>query len=452
MLIRFNVSNFMSFKEVTEFNMLSSKGNGYKQHLTHLQTTKSGINVLKAAAIYGANASGKSNLVNAIEYLKNIVTGEGIDILVPLSKRFRLDDNYKTKPTTFRIEFVYRDIHFDYALEIEKGKIKEEWLYEIVSVEKEKETLLFERKNNKVTLGDYFTKSKIDVSYIEKFLSKELTEKQCVLNAMYDRIDGDEKIDTIYKAFEDLFIVTPQTYNSNYPFSLMSNDHSKEFTENILKNSNTGIEKLDVQVVEADKFFNYDDDDFKQSIIDKLENKLSDEKEKNKIVFFYTRNEYYTIDKIDGKYFVSILKTKHFNSNNLFEFNEESDGTNRLFELIPAFDGLTREGNMVYIIDELERSLHPILAKELLQLFVNNSHLNSQLIFTTHETHLLDLELFRQDEIWFTEKKADGSSSFYPLSDYKPREDKNIRSGYLEGRYGGIPFLGDFSKLVKDNE
>jgi AAA15 family ATPase/GTPase len=232
----------------------------------------------------------------------------------------------------------------------------------------------------------------------------------------------------------------------------MSNDHSKEFTENILKNSNTGIEKLDVQVVEADKFFNYDDDDFKQSIIDKLENKLSDEKEKNKIVFFYTRNEYYTIDKIDGKYFVSILKTKHFNSNNLFEFNEESDGTNRLFELIPAFDGLTREGNMVYIIDELERSLHPILAKELLQLFVNNSHLNSQLIFTTHETHLLDLELFRQDEIWFTEKKADGSSSFYPLSDYKPREDKNIRSGYLEGRYGGIPFLGDFSKLVKDNE
>lgn len=448
MLIRFIVGNFMSFKEETEFNMLSSKGNGYKQHLNHLQTTKSGVNLLKTAAIYGANASGKSNLVTAIQYLKSIVVGDDIDILVPLSKRFRLDDNYKTKSTTFRIEFVYKDIHFDYAVEIEKGKIKEEWLYEIISVEKEKDILLFERTNNKVTFGDYFVKNKIDISYIEKFLDKELTDKQCVLNAMYDRIDGDNKIDTIYEAFEKLLIVTPQTYNSIYPFSLMSDDHSKEFTENILKNSNTGIEKLDIQIVEADKFFSYDDDDFKQDIIDKLENRLADDKIKSKTISFYTRNEYYTIDKTDGKYFVSILKTKHFNSNNLFEFNEESDGTNRLFELIPAFDGLTREGNMLYIIDELERSLHPILAKELLQLFVNNSHLNSQLIFTTHETHLLDLELLRQDEIWFTEKKIDGSSSFYPLSDYKPREDKNIRSGYLEGRYGGIPFLGDFSKLV----
>ncbi len=448
MLIRFIVSNFMSFKDDTEFNMLTSKGNGYKQHLNHLQHIKSGTSVLKTAAIYGANASGKSNLVNSINYLKEIVTNDDVDILVPLSKRFRLDENYKTKPTTFRIEFTYKDVHYDYALEIEKGKIKEEWLYEIISIEKEKEILLFERKNNKVTFGEYFYKNKIDISYIEKFLSKELSEKQCALNAMYDRIDGDEKIDNAFDAFGNILIVTPQTYNSIYPFSIMSNLHSKEFAENILKNSNTGIEKLDVQVIEAEKFFSYDDEDFKQDLIDKLENKISDENENNKTVSFFTRNEFYTINKSEGKYLVSILKTKHFNSDSLFEFNEESDGTNRLFELIPAFDGLTSEGNMVYIIDELERSLHPILAKELLHLFVNNSKPNSQLIFTTHETHLLDLDLLRQDEIWFTEKKIDGSSSFYPLSDYKPREDKNIRNGYLEGRYGGIPFLGDFSKLV----
>ncbi|WP_396152795.1 ATP/GTP-binding protein [Flavobacterium sp.] len=438
----------MSFKDDTEFNMLTSKGNGYKQHLNHLQHIKSGTSVLKTAAIYGANASGKSNLVNSINYLKEIVTNDDVDILVPLSKRFRLDENYKTKPTTFRIEFTYKDVHYDYALEIEKGKIKEEWLYEIISIEKEKEILLFERKNNKVTFGEYFYKNKIDISYIEKFLSKELSEKQCALNAMYDRIDGDEKIDNAFDAFGNILIVTPQTYNSIYPFSIMSNLHSKEFAENILKNSNTGIEKLDVQVIEAEKFFSYDDEDFKQDLIDKLENKISDENENNKNVSFFTRNEFYTINKSEGKYLVSILKTKHFNSDSLFEFNEESDGTNRLFELIPAFDGLTSEGNMVYIIDELERSLHPILAKELLHLFVNNSKPNSQLIFTTHETHLLDLDLLRQDEIWFTEKKIDGSSSFYPLSDYKPREDKNIRNGYLEGRYGGIPFLGDFSKLV----
>lgn len=438
----------MSFKEDTEFNMLTSKGNGYKQHLNHLQPINSGISILKTAAIYGANASGKSNLVNSINYLKKIVISDDVDILVPLSKRFRLDENYKTKPTTFRIEFTYKDIHYDYALEIEKGKIKEEWLYEIISIEKEKEILLFERKNNKVTFGEYFSENNIDISYIEKFLSKELSERQCALNAMFGRIDGNEKIDNAFEAFENFLIVTPQTYNSTYPFSIMSDTHSKEFAENILKNSNTGIEKLDVQIIEAEKFFSYDDEDFKQDLIDQLENKISDENENNKSISFYTRNEFYTIKKSDGKYLVSILKTKHFNSESLFEFNEESDGTNRLFELIPAFDGLTSEGNMIYIIDELERSLHPILAKELLNLFVNNSKPNSQLIFTTHETHLLDLELLRQDEIWFAEKRIDGSSSFYPLSDYKPREDKNIRNGYLEGRYGGIPFLGDFSKLI----
>ena len=107
---------------------------------------------------------------------------------------------------------------------------------------------------------------------------------------------------------------------------------------------------------------------------------------------------------------------------------------------------------IIYIVDELERSLHPILAKQLLKLYSENSKSNSQLIFTTHESHLLDDELLRRDEIWFTEKKADGSSEFYPLSNFNPRGDKVLERGYLQGRYGGIPFLGDFSKLLIDED
>ena len=156
------------------------------------------------------------------------------------------------------------------------------------------------------------------------------------------------------------------------------------------------------------------------------------------------------LKKKGDKYYISILKTKHFNSDELFDLYEESDGTNRLYELSPAFEQLIHESDIVYIIDELERSMHPLLAKELLKLFSSSKTTKSQLIFTTHESHLLDDSLLRRDEIWFTEKKSDGSTKLYPLSDFNPRGDKVLERGYLQGRYGGIPFLGDFSKLLID--
>jgi len=446
MLIRFVVSNFMSFKEETEFNMLPSKGKGYKKHPNHLKSTNSGIDVLKTAAVYGANASGKSNLIKAIGYLKDLILDDNEGLVMPQSKRFRLDDSYKSKSTTFRIEYEFRNIHFDYGLEVDKGIIKEEWLYIVESVKKQKENLLFSRKNNLVVFGEHF--SKIDTSYVEKYLSKELKTTQCAINAIYDNIDDDELIDTFYEGIGRLTIVNPQSFNSEYAFSIISEEKSKSYVEEILGKSNTGIEELVVEDISADKFFSYEEEDVKLDFIDKIENQIDKLKENERCgVFFYNRNQYNLFKKVDDKYFVSVIKTKHSKSNNLFDLIEESDGTNRLFELAPAFEDLTGEEELVYIVDELERSMHPILAKELLKLYVENSASKSQLIFTTHESHLLDLELLRQDEIWFAEKKLDGSSIFYPLSDFNPREDKNIRLGYLEGRYGGIPFLGDFSKL-----
>lgn len=452
MLIRFVVSNFMSFKNETEFNMLPSKGKGYKKHPNHLIPISSGIDVLKTAAIYGANASGKSNLVKAIEYLKELIQGSNEGIIMPQSKRFRIEDSFKSKSTTFRIEYEFRNIHFDYGLEIDKGKIKEEWLYRINSVKKQKDELLFIRKDNLVTFGDHF--KDIDTSYVEKYLEKELRATQCALNGIYNNIDDDELVDTFYEGIERLAIISPHSFNSEYAFSIILKEKSKSYVENILRKSNTGIEELVVEDISVDKFFSYEEEDTKLDFIDKLEAEIDmeteteTETETEKLgIFFYNRNQYNLFKKVDDKYFVSVIKTKHFGSDNLFDLIEESDGTNRLFELAPAFEYLTGDEDLVYILDELERSMHPTLAKELLKIFVDNSTSKSQLIFTTHESHLLDLDLLRQDEIWFTEKKLDGSSTFYPLSDFNPREDKNIRLGYLEGRYGGIPFLGDFSKL-----
>ena len=131
----------------------------------------------------------------------------------------------------------------------------------------------------------------------------------------------------------------------------------------------------------------------------------------------------------------------------LFEIYEESDGTQRLFDLIPALIELSNN-DRVFVIDEVDRSLHPNLTKSLIEYFLLNSKgLKNQLILTSHESSLLDLKLLRKDEIWFTEKRPSGSTSLYSLEEYKPRFDKEIRKGYLQGRFGAIPLISNLKDL-----
>ncbi|WP_394775542.1 ATP/GTP-binding protein [Flavobacterium sp.] len=442
----------MSFKDETEFNMLPSKGNGSRQLTNHIKKTKSGVEVLKTAAIYGANAAGKSNLVRAIAFLKSIVIND-VELLVPQSKRFRLDKTYLEKPSTFRIEYEYQGIHFDYAVEIFKGKIREEWLYLINSVKKNKEELLFKRSNKEVEFGEYF-KNKDDVLFAKKLLKKQLKDNETVLNKCYLLLESDIILDKISEAFSKIHLVFPNSINIEFTESVLLGTRKLDFANKILTNSKTGIEQIIRRKIESDLFFGLDDINVKNNLIDELESDIQNntDKTKRKAIVFNYRDKHYGFIKEDISYFVLVLCTKHENSNFMFDFNEESDGTNRLFELAPAFEELLYEDDFVYIIDELERSMHPLLAKELLRTYSLNSKTNSQLIFTTHESHLLDDNLLRRDEIWFTEKKSDGSTEFYPLSNFNPRGDKVLERGYLEGRYGGIPFLGDFSKLMKSNE
>jgi uncharacterized protein len=453
MLIRFTVSNFMSFKEETEFNMLTGKGNGSRNLPNHIKKTKSGIEILKTAAIYGANAAGKSNLVKAIAFLKSIVVND-VELLIPQNKRFRIDKTYLEKPSTFRIEYEYQGIHFDYAVEIFKGKIKEEWLYLIDSVSKSKEELLFKRQNDDVTFGDAF-KGKFELAVAELFLKKELKTNQTVLSNCYSLFEENKILDKIIEAFSNIHIVFPNSINVDFTQSVLLGNKKLDFVEKMLSNGKTGIEKIVLKPVLADFFFGLDDENVKIDLIDKLENLIenSDKLVPDSVLVFPYRNKNYSLVKRENDYYVFMLCTKHEFSNFTFDFEEESDGTNRLFELSPAFEQLIYEDDVVYIIDELERSMHPLLAKELLKLYALNSTSKSQLIFTTHESHLLDDDLLRRDEIWFTEKKSDGSTEFYPLSNFNPRGDKVLERGYLQGRYGGIPFLGNFSKLlVSENQ
>jgi AAA15 family ATPase/GTPase len=147
---------------------------------------------------------------------------------------------------------------------------------------------------------------------------------------------------------------------------------------------------------------------------------------------------------------IKSLITYHLNNKGqivTFSSNEESDGTLRLLELLPILYYILSEQTII-IIDEIEHSIHPNLLKQLITKFSENKETKGQLIFTTHETHLLDQEIFRQDEIWMAEKNSNGATELYPMSDFNVRYDLDIRKGYLNGRFGGIPFLHNFKDLT----
>jgi len=451
MLIRFVINNFMSFKDNAEFNMLIGKN--YKSHMNHVKKTKSKVGLIKAAAVYGANGSGKSNLVNAIEFLKNLVDPDYNKLnnkpLMPMSKRFKIDPNYINKPTSFRIEFEMDSIHFDYGIELFKSEIVDEWLYIIDSIDKDNEKLTFHRKKGKsISYGEILNKE--DLEFAKKYERKILRANEPFISKSEDIFGKNRIFKKFHIWFEKLIIIHP--YGEPLTIPQISRRISlKDFSCKILRESKTGINGLIVKEIPIEDFFGYEDEDLKNEILESLsdyvdKSKSGGEHEKYSFgVLFDHKGSIYHATIVDNKPIILVLSSIH-GDNIEFDLDEESDGTNRLIELMPPFYKLLHNDNVV-IIDEIERSMHPILARQLLELYLSKSETKSQLIFTTHESNLLDLELFRQDEIWFVEKKEEGSSEFYPLSDFGERYDKDIRKGYLQGRYGAIPFMSNLKDL-----
>jgi len=202
------------------------------------------------------------------------------------------------------------------------------------------------------------------------------------------------------------------------------------------------VTKIALETIDFDNYFGSEDAELKAEIIGELE-------EDDDIVL--TReNGNVLITKENNKIVVKKMMALHLAEDGQdisFEFENESDGTRRLLDFIPAFDGILQH-DVTFIIDEIDQSLHPALLKALVHKIMTDEATKGQLIFTTHESNLLDLDIFRQDEIWFVEKdRKTGGSQLYSLSEFKPRYDLDIRKGYLKGRFGAIPFLASLEDL-----
>ncbi|HAH22802.1 MAG TPA: hypothetical protein DCL77_03395 [Prolixibacteraceae bacterium] len=439
MLIRFVVSNFLSFDEEREFNMLAGS---FKTHKHHVYNTGK-VDVLKAAAIYGANGAGKSNLIKAIEFLQETVEKGGIKKSVN-DKKFKLNLANKSKPVSFEIEFSIDKKLFAYGVSFNNNEVVEEWLYESGVTSDDK--LVFERKISKsgkpnIKVADKYQKTQKQKFLIE-LMEESLLKPGELLLGKSEELKIKEITSMRYNIEKSIVIIHPGSKFQGLVPHLSTSDRFKDFANGLLKTFDTGVSELGIETIDFEKFFGEDDEKIKKEIIEDIQD--------NESFIINTGSGGIRISKVKEKYIVEKVVAKHLNSDGnkiTFDLTEESDGTQRLLDFIPAFDGIL-QNDITFIIDEIDQSLHPALLKALVHKIMTNENTKGQLIFTTHESNLLDLEIFRQDEIWFAEKeRKTGSTQLYSLSDYKPRYDLDIRKGYLKGRFGAIPFLASLEDL-----
>jgi AAA15 family ATPase/GTPase len=453
MLLRFSVGNFLSFKEAVEFKMAAGKAQKLSNHVAELSDGK---RVLKGGFVFGANASGKSNLVQAIEFARTVIL-YGANIVECSQRHFRIDSAYKEKPGFFQFD-IYVDGHYysyGFAISYKSAEIEEEWLYCI----DDGESLIFERSRDK--------EGQMKISYNIQFKGKFKGKKERMRFELYaEDIDKDEMkkktflLDMVmrsshdleaYQAFRSavkwfrkLCVIHPDSRYLNHE-ALIEDDSQRLILGRLLKYFDTGIETIAKNKKDLEEVFISMPDERKAAIKEDLVKK-SEKGEGRAVINF--KGARYELMMEDGEIKVSEVVYDHGNPEDLFEYGDESDGTRRLFDFLPLY--CFALSDCVFLIDEIDRSLHTKAVREFISLFLSKED-RSQLIATTHDTNIFDLDFLRQDEIWLVERDRDHSSKIRPLSFYKPIADKeDAGRDYLVGRYGAVPVFDNLALLADE--
>ena len=447
MLIRFIVENIFSFDDRKEFQMFPVKT--LKTLKNHIYDIKD-LNLLKMASIYGANGSGKSNLLKSIYILQKLVENKkNANDAKDAIFKFHSPNNRKQ---VLAVEFFEGSNAFYYGLELEDGIVVTEELF-LSGLGKTEDTLVYERKTDKnknttIKFMEEFENSEKNRMLKELIIAEFVKPEETIIKILSNR--ENEFFDVVKNAYrwfsESLLILFPESKFSLTDFFAESSPELISELETIIVELNVGIKSITTNKIELMDYLGKNDEKLADQIkkrVDKSEKKYIPINDKNK------EGSTCAVIKQNEDYFVIKPVFKHVGKNGkeaIFDLSEESDGTIRVIDLIPVFK-IIAENHCTIFIDEIERSLHPNLIKELINGFSLTESTKGQLIFTTHESNLLDQEIFRQDEIWFTEKDQNASTDIYSLSNFKVHKTKDIRKGYLCGRYGSIPFLSNIKDL-----
>jgi len=441
MLIRFTVENYLSFNAEVALSMVAGKYRLLPHHIIK-RSKRNDVNLLKAAVIYGANASGKSNLVKAIEFGKNIIVeGTKTAQKIPV-KIFKLDAEKYQEPTKLQYEIKVKEKIYSYGFSLDSSRIHSEWL-QILG--RGQYTSLFERKTNEnnqvdVNISKNLYSTTKEKNFLE-FVAQGTRPNQLFLTEAVQRNVSHFK--DVYEWFsEKLKIIFPDSSFAGLELFFKQSEvigiKKSEFL-NILKAFDTGISNVLIKQYPINKI------NLPPEIKEKIEKTLIKENQVAIVKNVHMKEKHTISRSKDGELIALKLFIQHKMKNSkeevTFDLSEESDGTIRMMDFIPALTDLQINDD-VYIIDEIDRSLHPHITTAILDIFLNrNKPHNNQLIVTTHESNLLNFDLLRRDEIWFVNKNEYGESEIFSLEEFKPRYDKDIRKGYLFGRFGAIPSL-----------
>jgi hypothetical protein len=441
MLIKFTVENYLSFHDRVDFNMIASNETRHGHHVVKGQS-KSHIDLLRTSIIYGANEAGKSNLIKAMGFAKEFIVdgvekSESIDAI-----NFKLEKTCYQKPSRFEFEFRYKSKQFAYGFSIDKRKVYEEWLFEIGH---DLEVSIFERNDNSIRFNfdhDIFLGSCEKEKQRIDYEAESTRENLLFLTNCKER--NIKQFDLVYEWFDDCLTIIFPTSEVGYilPLLLLKEDTDFRYLFNtILQSFGFDIKRIDIKEEKIDI------DIFPSKIQDSIKKDL-----KKDSIAILSSNESYISREQDGelkRLELVILRNDQDNGEVAFELAEESDGTRRIIEFIPMLIRLSK-GHSVFVIDEIERSLHVLLIKKLFEFMLNNKkmleNVESQLIASTHEINLLDKKLFRKDEMWFVSKNR-GKSRVYSLANADV-DDLDLPKGYLNGRFGAIPFIQEITELT----
>ncbi|MCL5974827.1 MAG: ATP-binding protein [Gammaproteobacteria bacterium] len=422
MLIEMNVANFRSLKGTQTFSLAKGKGN--ELELTNVFTVKaaSDYELLRSAVIYGPNASGKSNFLLALKTMKHIViesaTTQQRGDLLPVMP-FKLCPDSRTAPSEFEVTFLVDGVRYQYGFTATPEQIREEWL---LAYPKGRPQRWFTRQWNA-------EKSQFEWDLGNSLLGeKQLWQKSTRDNALFLSTAvqlNSEQLRPVFDWFKDTIrLSNVGGWLPTFSASLCERGEKSKVME-FLHAADIHIDDV---LVESKVF---DPNDLPAEMPEALRN----------VVIGEMRNKK-TLE----------IKTVHQGSDGkpvIFDFDEESDGTRKLFAYAgPWIDAL--ENGYVLFIDELHDNLHPRLVRFLVELFHNSdtNPKNAQLIFTTHETSILNQDVFRRDQVWFCEKNKLQATDLYPLSDFSPRKGReNLEMAYLSGRYGALPFVRNLRRV-----
>jgi AAA15 family ATPase/GTPase len=426
MLLEFRCKNFRSFRDEQKISLVAARTRSQELDKRLIETKIKGVAGLRCAAIYGSNGSGKSNLLKAMAQFSVMISAsqkrwDSTD-KIPVWDPFMLDENSRSGETEFEATVLIDEVEYRYGFRFNETVISEEWLYEYAP----KERTLFRRKTLDGRVEVDFVGRNLTGSTLETI--RQLTRPNSLFLSAAAQ-NNYERLAIIQKWFVDRFnIINGQDCTQMLPFTadLCKQEEIKGRVIKLISFADFGVE--DFEVVEEDA-----PEGFKKmytamvraakEVSPEMADKMG---ERDSFVHSEVRMMH---RGADGKLYP--LAT-----------NQQSRGTLAYFSVLgPLLDEL-KDGSIL-LIDELESSMHPLLVRQLVRVF-NDPGLNpkgAQIIFTTHNTGILDPQILRRDQVWFTEKNKDGATIVYSLADYKPRKDQNIEVGYLHGRFGAIPFL-----------